>query len=307
MEYKYIKYKTKYLELKGIDTTEQIGAGKQIMFIMFPGFGVSKKGWSYLYEKKKLLRTNFISKLKKIGLIYFHEPLYHNINYYNESNQSKYLYNKNIDFNKDKLDVMKECDKIYENIKDFKGKFIPIGHSIGSYYVYCFEQKYSSKCLFSVIIDGSPIGPIEQTLNDEKYLYPKIDKYIKYNDQMINKLKEKVYEGDKNSAKKLFAITFYNIFSYKKITNKAKKFKKPVIGFYNINIRDDNSSIRRLKADRFFNLNRTKEIEHLKKYNDNYQAITFINKTHYPHFIEESKEIILDYIKQMIAKYKNLA
>jgi len=31
-----------------------------------------------------------------------------------------------------------------------------------------------------------------------------------------------------------------------------------------------------------------------------------MNKTHFPHYIEESKEIILDYIKQMIAKYKNL-
>jgi hypothetical protein len=62
--------------------------------------------------------------------------------------------------------------------------------------VYCFEQKYSSRCLFSVIIDGSPIGPINQTLNDEKKLYPLIEKYKKYDDIMINKLKDKLYKND---------------------------------------------------------------------------------------------------------------
>ena len=275
---------------------------KKIMFIMFPGFGVSKKGWDTHYEKStdSYVKTDFISKLKKMGSVYFHEPLYHNIKHYVKNYKSKFLYDENINFTKENLDVSKECDKVYEKIKNFDGIFIPIGHSIGSYFVYCFEQKYPSRCLFSVIIDGSPLGPINQTLNDEKKLYPLIEKYQKYDDIMINKLKEKLYKNDEKAFKKLADIALYNIFKYKEITKKAEKFNKPLIEFYNIDIKDDKKS---LKKDHFFNLKRIKEIEYLQKHNNNYIAIAFINKTHYPHDKDEPREIILKSIKEMIDKY----
>ena len=186
-------------------------------------------------------------------------------------------------------------------IKDFNGMFIPIGHSIGSYFVYCFDQKYKSRCLFSVIIDGSPLGPIKQTLNDEK-LYSRIKKYKKYDDNMIDMVKEKVYKCDIKAINKLFDIAINNIFTYKKITNKATTFNKPMIGFYNIEIEKDSNN-KKIKMDHFFNVNRIKEIEHFKKYNNNYRAITFINKTHFPFYIKESRDIILDSIKQMVNQY----
>ena len=44
-------------------------------------------------------------------------------------------------------------------------------------------------------------------------------------------------------------------------------------------------------------------IEYFKKHNNDYVAISFINKTHYPHDIDESREIILKSIKEMIDKY----
>ena len=267
---------------------------------MFPGFGISKKGWDTHYEKGIKIKHNFISKLKKMGFVYFYEPLYVNIKYYFSNEPKKSLYDKNIDFTKDNLDVEKECEKVYEKIKDFDGKFIPIGHSISSYFVYCFQKKYSSRCLFSVIIDGAPLGPINQTLNDEKKLYPLIEKYEKYDDIMINKLKEKLYKNDIKAFKKLSDIAMYNIFKYKEITNKAEKFNKPVIEFYNIDIKDDK---KKLKIDHFFNLNRINEIEYLKKHNNDYVSIAFINKTHYPHDIDDSREIILKSIKEMIDKY----
>jgi hypothetical protein len=277
---------------------------------MFPDFGVSKKGWDTHYEKGIKIKTNFISKLKKMGSVYFYEPLYYNINYYILNEPEKSLYDKNINFTKENLDVSRECEKVYEKIKDFDGMFIPIGHSIGSYFVWCFQQKYSSRCLFSVIIDGSSLGPIEQTLNDTKELYPKIEKYQKYDDKMINKLKEKLYKNDVKAFKKLEDIAMYNIFKYKEITNKAEKFNKPLIGFYNLRIKDDyNLKIKddkkKLINDHFANVHKIKEIEHFKKHNnyDNYIAISFINKSHYPHDIDDSKEIILNSIKEMIDKY----
>ena len=275
---------------------------KKIMFIMFPGFGVSKKGWDTHYQKStdSYVKTDLIRKLKKMGSVYFHEPLYHNIKYYIKNYKSKFLYDENIDFTTENLDVSKECEKVYEKIKDFNGMFIPIGHSIGSYFVYCFQQKYSSRCLFSVIIDGSSLGPIEQTLNDTKELYPLIEKYQKYDDKMINNLKEKLYKNDVKAFKKLSDIAMYNIFKYKEITNKAEKFNKPLIGFYNLKIKDDKKTF---KKDHFSNLRKINQIEHFKKYNNDYIAIPFINKTHYPHDIDESRKIILNSIKTMIDKY----
>ena len=280
---------------------------------MFPGGGVSKKGWDTHYEKGtgKKIKTNFISKLKKMGSVYFYEPLYNNLKYYIKNEPEKLLYDENIDFKKEDLDVEKECEKVYEKIKDFDGMFIPIGHSIGSYFVYCFQQKYSSRCLFSVIIDGSSLGPIQQTLNDEKELYPKIKKYEKYDDKMINKLKEKLYKNhDIKTYNKLTDIWLNNIFRYKEITNKAEKFNKPLIGFYNLRIKDDynlkiNNDKKKLINDHYSNVGKIKQIEYFKKYNNdnNYIAITFINKSHYPHDIDDSKEIILNYIKEMIDKY----
>ena len=270
---------------------------------MFPGAGVPKKKWDMYYEKGtgKMIKANFISKLKKMGSVYFYEPLYNNLLYYIKNEPEKSLYDKNIDFKKEDLDVEKECEKVYEKIKDFDGMFIPIGHSMGSYFVYCFQQKYSSRCLFSVIIDGSPLGPIEQTFNDEKELYPKIKKYEKYDDKMINKLKEKLYKNnDIKTFNKLADITMYNIFKYKEITKKAEKFNKPLIGFYNLKIKDDKKSF---KKDHFSNLRKINQIEHFKKHNNDYVDIVFINKTHYPHDIDDSREIILKSIKEMIDKY----
>ena len=159
----------------------------KILFIMFPGNSVTKEGWDHQYINGKKVKHNFISELKKMGRIYFYEPKYYNLYYYYGG---KYAndYDKDINFTKDDLDVDKICGKIYEDVKDFKGKLVLIGHSIGSYFVYYFQNKYSSKCLFSVIIDGSPLGPVEQTLNDKKYFYPKLKKYSKYTNEDINNL-----------------------------------------------------------------------------------------------------------------------
>ena len=117
---------------------------------------------------------------------------------------------------------------------------------------------------------------------------------------MINKLKEKLYKNDIKAFKKLSDIALYNIFKYKEITKKAEKFNKPLIEFYNIDIKDDK---KKFKKDHFFNLNKIKEIEYFKKHNNDFVDIAFINKTHYPHDIDESREIILKSIKEMIDKY----
>ena len=71
-----------------------------------------------------------------------------------ERSTMKHNKKPNIDFTKDDIDVDKVCQKIYNDVKNFDGKLILLGHSMGAYFVYHFAQKYTSKCLFSVIIDG---------------------------------------------------------------------------------------------------------------------------------------------------------
>ena len=125
----------------------QNGRSKQIMFVMFPVFGVPKKDGIVILTKTKN-QNKLHKRIKKICSIYFHEPLYYNINYYSDSEQLKYLYNKNIEFTKENFDVIKECDKIYQNIKDFTGLFVLNGHSIKSYFIYCFFSKIFIKVPF---------------------------------------------------------------------------------------------------------------------------------------------------------------
>ena len=90
---------------------------KKIMFIMFPGFGVSKKGWDTHYEKSTglYIKTNFISKLKKMGSVYFYEPLYYNINYYILNEPEKSLYNKKT--------IKREYNKYFFQLSTYKSVF----------------------------------------------------------------------------------------------------------------------------------------------------------------------------------------
>jgi len=274
----------------------------KILFIMFPGIGVTKEGWDHQYINGKKVKHNFISELKKLGKIYFYEPKYYNLYYYYGG---KYAndYDKDINFTKDDLDVDKICGKIYEDVKDFKGKLVLVGHSMGSYFVYYFSQKYATKCLFGVIIDGMLFNsPTGDYYNNKKKFNEAINKYIKYTDNDINKLRIKVYNGDKKSIKELSEVYFNNIASYNKIIKNYKKFKTPIISFCNFQIPIEKTPKKFIDEFNYFNKERINENIYIRKYNDpyNFTIIDFINKTHFPHDIKESREIILDNIKQRL-------
>jgi hypothetical protein len=67
-----------------------------------------------------------------------------------------------------------------------------------------------------------------------------------------------------------------------------------MISFFNFEILDSDNKKNK------FNIKRTKEIEYFSKHNPKYQSHCFVNKTHFPHFITDSKDIILQNIKLMI-------
>lgn len=277
----------------------------KLLFILFPGFGVSKLGWdTNIDDNDKKIKNNFIKEIKKLGDIYYYDPKYHNLNYYYPDYNQRLLYEKDIEFTKKDLDIEYVCDEIYNDVKNFNGKLVLIGHSIGSYFIYTFQKKYYKKCLFNIIIDGAYMGPILKFIHDEDFKN-KVKKYKKYTDEDINILREDVYNNDIKSIQKLYDYSLQILLSQYKDVIKANEFKIPTICFYNFRIREENNT-KKLKFDRKFNIYRKQEIEHFMKYNnDNYKAITFINKTHFPHFIDDSREIILDYIKIMVDKLKN--
>ena len=270
----------------------------KLLFIMFPGAGVIKKGWDHYYINNKIIKiTNFITELKKLGDIYFYDPIYYNLSYYKGDQRSQKWYNKNIDFTKEDYDVDKVCTKIYNDVKDFDGKLVLLGHSIGSYFVYYFSQKYASKCLFGIIIDGTPIDDgLKSIEKSDDIYYKKINKYTKYDNDDINKLIKKTKEGHKNSMKILKKIYIYNIVNYSDEIKKIKKFKIPMIFFRNYELDCKDKIMKKL------NESAINEIKYIRENNNHnhFKIVEFINKTHYPHQIDESKDIILENIKLMI-------
>ena len=295
---------TKYLKLKNMDLNNQIGGSKdnKILFIMFPGNLVIKKGWDvigYDSKNKKFIRNNFIKEIKKLGDIYFYEPTYYNIYSYYEKDEKWWGKNPKIDFTLDDIDIELVCNKIYDDVKHFNGKIILLGHSMGAYFVYYFAQKYSEKCLFGIIIDGMFFSnPAHLEESKEKY-NNKIKKYLKYKNEDILKLLQDLKNSNKKSILKLINIYTYNILNYSNKIRNIKKFNIPMLFFYNYYT--DTKTKWMMKI----NQNNNYDINHIRKYNHdiNYKIITFFDKSHFPHHIEESKNIIIENIKLFITKY----
>ena len=146
-----------------------------VLFILFPGHGTSDKFWEYdIVEKKnskkkyKLKKLDFLKKLKKIGKVYTYTPKVYNIGYYDTGDEPGFenwykiyqnQYKKPTKITLDDINIDKECKRIYNLLKDKNEKFIPIGHSKGSWFALHFSNLYSSRCLKTILIDGSFIAP----------------------------------------------------------------------------------------------------------------------------------------------------
>ena len=144
-----------------------------VLFILFPGLGQTDKFWEYdivetKNKKYKLKKLDFIKKLQRIGKVYKYTPNVYNINYYYTGSNSGYeewqeiyqnLFEKPKKITLDSINIDKECKRIYNLLKDKNEKFIPIGHSIGSWFALHFSNLYPSKCLKTIFLDGSYIIP----------------------------------------------------------------------------------------------------------------------------------------------------
>ena len=75
-QHKYIKYKTKYLDLK--ENNQTGGVKDKLLFILFQGAGSVKEDWN------NFGKTDFFERLEKHGKIYKYDPVFYQQGYYDD-------------------------------------------------------------------------------------------------------------------------------------------------------------------------------------------------------------------------------
>ena len=292
-----------------------------VLFILFPGFMDTDKYWEYkidgLEKAKgpfKLKKLDFLKELKKLGKVYTYTPKINNFKHYsiNDTDGLEYykirskLYKNPTKITLDDINIDKECKRIYQIIKDKDKKFIPIGHSIGSWFALHFSNLYPSRCLKVIFLEGAYI---DSNNNDFKRIKNNKVKAKEINnkhiDLLVNKLlkikKKDRFTFNKETLKdvnKLFDITlkyYYN--NIKKELN--GKLKVPTISFRNLifNIEKGKNS----KEENAYNMER---IDHdnfiYKKSGNKITTYYLINSSHHPWKIQKYSDQIIDTIKKSI-------
>ena len=290
-----------------------------VLFILFPGFDSPSKFWKYDIIKNKdgsyqLKKLNFYDELKKIGKVYRYTPKVYNINHYDTGGNPGFddwqniyqgLFKKPRMITLDDIDIDRECKRIYNKLKNRKEKFIPIGHSIGSWFALHFSNLYPDKCLQVIFLDGTAINPkaapgykekSEKTDSGEitnenlKYLYDNMlenvieDKKSSFNPN-LNKYSDKILE---------IASSYYFRIIEKELNGTVKV---PVLSFRNLSY-DIETNVDDMKATKNNMRKVTNEEELYQINNSRVTTYYMINSTHYPWRIQRYSDMIIDIIKK---------
>lgn len=262
---------------------------KNILFILFPGFFSSNKFWSHKFINNKLIKIDFLDELNKIGFVYIYKPNFYNLYFYKKDKIYKELFDDDIYFNNDDLNIEKICFNIFNQFKDYYKYFIPIGHSYGSIYVHKFITLFYKHCLFSVIIDGTPLGPVSEimAIEDEKNNIDVID-----NDELFQ-LQNQIINGNNESRKLL--VNYVDKIIGKQRPKVITDIKVYLLSFINFNTESKNKTIKQINIDRI------NEINYFSQFN-NYIAVCFNNCSHYIHWNSDACLKIINCIKEICNK-----
>lgn len=270
-----------------------------ITFILFPGNHQSKKSWvSYYDNDNKEIIDDFLAPLKKLGNVFTYTPKQYNVLYYSSGPNVKSIYEPDIDFDLDYLDVGRHIDIIYKEVKSqYPAPYVPIGHSIGLHFALGFTQKYKSECLFTVSLDGSFF--VEKYINFyiEERLAQHKDTKIENNDELQKLLHYiKTHEDNKKEIEKILGFFTYKDFLWAK-EHLSEKLVLPLITFKNINLPTNEE---KQKSSIEYDLKRVDEQKILDKINGP-KSITryFVNATH---FVWEQ----LDYRNEIISTIEHI-
>jgi hypothetical protein len=260
-----------------------------ILFILFPGFFGSNKFWSNKLVNNKLVPITFLDELKKLGSVYIFEPKYYNLYYYKKDDIYKELFESDIYFNNQDLDIDYICHNLFKQFSNYKF-IVPIGHSYGSIFVYKFIKLYPSKCLCSVIIDGTPLGPVSKVMEREDIKFLNIPTIT---DNELLLLEHKVKDNCSESRKQL--INYVDAMIGKQRIKEVNQIPISILSFINFNTETDNKIIKQINIDRI------KEINYFNRF-ENYCFICFKNKGHYIFWDDEASLKIISCIKEIVNK-----
>lgn len=263
-----------------------------VLFILFPGLGAPEKIWKETHNFKKIIKLNFLNELKKLGNVYTYTPEAYKYAYFINYPPKRKKLEDNF-FNKkprkitmSDINIRSECQRIYEEVKSYKGKFIPIGHSAGGWFAFYFSKMYSRRCEKLILIESGKMW-----FNN---LYPFIEKqYVRMNNNKLNELVEKVKTGDEKYMNELLEIIKYH---YLIAVNKMnKKLSLSTLSFEDIRI-TDNCEKDKSHNDKILNYQKR-----ITKINGNkIKHINFINTNHFPWEIKEYSDEIIRQIKCFI-------
>lgn len=309
-EHKYLKYKTKYLDLING------GSNNKPVIILFNGFGSSKIFWEYNFVgKAKLEKSNFLDQLKKIGDVFTFNSNFFNVNYYSipDNKKDKIMWRKiyekyrphtsDIDFKLEDLDYKNICTNVYDQVIAKFGKhrkLIIIGHSYGCAIGLLFAKLYKEQCLLTVCIDNPPYLLDFFHKHDDHKLKKIFDKHFK-NNQDLNKILETIKDSlkDKINVNKQIDL-IYNLISYRSSTDRIKyyddKLYVPTLFFRAFSSNPDN------KFKKEWNENSVKEKLNLEKNNDleMFKYFIMLDAEHFIWKKQEYSDMIINEIKCML-------
>ncbi len=276
-----------------------------VLFILFPGMGESGKYWKkYIdFDKMEVIETSFLQKLKKLGNVYTYTP-----NVYNIQNNcvcspecklnKKVLWSNPKKLTMNDINIDNECKRIYEEIKSYEGKFIPIGHSAGGWFAVRFTELYQSRCIKTILIES---GYLTQKLAKQQ-IESKTKKHT-YPDMTTNKLQMLVdkLQTNRNCKNKLTKdlehelIQIYMYYYHRDVKKINKKLPKPTLFFEDIHITNNS------KEDNENNKRLIEYQDELYKNNGNkIKYVYFINTEHTPWWNPKYSDEMIRQIKCFI-------
>jgi hypothetical protein len=292
MDYKdkYIKYKTKYLELKNVDINNQIGGYKDIVFLFFNGGGLNEKQWvehpykeqfNWLNRDNEKSNTDLIDKIKTIGDVYLHTP-----KFYLTDNDIK----NGKRFTTNDLNLIKYSKNVYKNIKKYKKIFI-ISHSRGYISAKFFCQLYSNKIIGYINIDGG---------ESDEWKEKKLNEWSKKYDYINNTELKKLFDTSNNENKNADIISrFVKYKMYEQDYKNKYNFNNISMLIINNIYNDSETSVKNIdyvNETLISKFNFNKNFEN----NNNIRSIYYVGKTHYLYLYDDVKNDILDYISKIL-------
>ena len=282
-----------------------------VLFILFPGMGESEKCWekyiNWKSKKGEIIRTSFLQKLKQLGDVYTYTPNIYNImNYCSCSPECKLmqnLYSEPNEISINDMNIDSECTRIYEEVKSYKGKFIPIGHSAGGWFAVYFTKLYPSRCSKTILIESIYLTQkLAKWQLEFRILFTKI-KNPKIPTQelqcLVQKLHTNSYCETKQTSKLInkYKQIFMSYYYYNTINKIDGELVKPTLFFENLAITDNSEEDK--KYDNFVRVKYFDELykkNGTKKINIHY----LLNTGHFPWQNPKYSDIMIKQIKCFI-------